>query len=204
MENIVQILVLRSLIARLGEKDFFGWWDSEVLTSAGQVALGRLFPKTGAWAGIELSIRAARLIHANLLSELRAVSLFDITQPYEKTIDDFFYRAKAKATQASDALDSKESFDIGNIVQIVSRINPDSSYDARTILASSGLISVNLIEQVISYRGQESGKLFCLGELGSQELSTQKFVKHAERLAAAYSLSSPGNLVVPYYLIKPN
>lgn len=174
------------------------------MTSAGQVVLGRLFPKTGVWAGVELSIKAAALTHSSLLSELKAVTLFDMTQPFEKNIDDCFYLEKAKTSKAVENHDSIKVFDAGFVAGIFSRINDGIRNDVGAVLALSGLIPVNVIEEVKSCRKQTTGKLYCIGELDPEELSPKKFIKFAEQLAAAYSLSLSGSLVVPYYLIKRN
>jgi hypothetical protein len=134
------------------------------LTSAGQVVLGRLFPKTGAWAGIELSIKAATLTHSSFISELKAVTLFDMTQPFEKNIDDCFYQEKAKSYISLESNYSMTVFDTGFIAGIFSRINEGDRDDVGAVLALSGLIPDNMIGEVKSCREQTTGKLYCIGD----------------------------------------
>lgn len=204
MNELKKILEFRSLIARLGEKDLFGWWDSETLTSAGRVVLSRLFPKTGTYAGIELSIEAARLTHVALLSELKAVSLFGLTQLFEKNIASYLYQCKMKDFHKVGPDNGIENaFDVRFINEI--NVQPYAGHisDISLILASSGLIAEKMIKEIAPKKKSVTGRLVCIGELSpKQEPTTEEYLHYTERLAAAYLFCSPGQLVVPYYLIK--
>ena len=204
MKNKKRILELRSLIARLGEKDLFGWWDSEALTSAGRVVLSRLFPKTGIFAGIELSMEAARITHNALVSELEAITLFNLPQTFEKAVESCFNQFKIKDLHLNGPDNgNKDVFDAGFFYEFSSPSSVGGSCDISSILVSSGLLSRSLIEEIAPKKKGITGRLVCIGELSpGQGPSTGEYLHYIERLAAAYSLSSPGRLVVPYYLIK--
>ena len=73
-----QILDLRILIARAGEKDSLSWWDSYALTEQGQWALKRLYPRYALYAGARLAIEAAAMTQAKVIARRPAVTLFGL------------------------------------------------------------------------------------------------------------------------------
>lgn len=204
MKNIKRILELRSLIARLGEKDLFGWWDSEALTSAGCVVLSRLFPKTGVFAGIGLSIEAARITHNTLVNELEAITLFNLPQIFEKAIESCFIQFKQKDMHSNGTDNGEEGiFKTGFLNELEPPLSGSDRDDIGSILVSSGLLSPFLLNEIAPKKKGIAGRLVCIGELKpGQEPSADEYVHYLERLTAAYTFSSPGCLVVPYYLIK--
>ena len=73
-----QILDLRLLIARAGERDSLAWWDSRALTEQGQWALARLYPRYAGHAGARLAIETAAIVHAKTIGHRPAVTLFGL------------------------------------------------------------------------------------------------------------------------------
>lgn len=71
-----QIVELVLMIARLGERDHRGWWQSRALGSAGRVVLRSRLPRTWRAAGIEVDIESARRRQNEIIDRNNAVHLF--------------------------------------------------------------------------------------------------------------------------------
>ena len=76
--DISHLLRCRLMIARLGERDLFHWWESNSLTDEGRYALGRLFRNTSAWAASSLAIEAARARHEAVVPPGPHITLFNL------------------------------------------------------------------------------------------------------------------------------
>ena len=63
-------------IARLGEADLFGWWNSRGFTEAGEYVLGESWPRTWQWSALEGDIFSAERKHAEVLGRPTALHLF--------------------------------------------------------------------------------------------------------------------------------
>jgi hypothetical protein len=62
-EKISDILLLRTLVATLGERMTPPWWRTQFLTEVGMRALTRVFPRTAASAALSSLLIAARMDH---------------------------------------------------------------------------------------------------------------------------------------------
>lgn len=204
MMNRKRIIELRLLIARLGEKDLFGWWDSEALTTAGRVVLSRLFPKTGNFVGFRLSIDAARIAHDALAPELEAMTLFNLPLNFEIAIENYFNKFKLNDLHSQELNNSEEDVLIAkddHELTIPSVVGGGENISS--ILVASGLLPPSLLDEIAPMKKSITGRLVCIGELNpGQEPTSEEYLSYIERLTAAYSFSSLGRLVVPYYLIK--
>jgi hypothetical protein len=89
------LLRYRLVIARLGERDLFHWWESNALSEEGRYALGRLFRHTSGWAAISLAIEAARARHEILVPPGDRITLFNLGSELENTYEAWVGRAKA-------------------------------------------------------------------------------------------------------------
>lgn len=68
-------------VARLGDADLFGWWQSRGLTKAGEYVLGGAFPRTWNWTALEGAVLSAARRHEEALSKDTAIHLFSDQLP---------------------------------------------------------------------------------------------------------------------------
>jgi hypothetical protein len=61
--QIREILLLRTIVAMLGERTTPPWWRTQFLTDVGLRALTRVFPRTAASAALSSVLMAARVEH---------------------------------------------------------------------------------------------------------------------------------------------
>lgn len=71
-----EIVELVLLVARLGESDHRGWWQSRALGSAGRVVLKSRLPRTWRAAGLEVDIQSAQRRQNEIMDRDNAVHLF--------------------------------------------------------------------------------------------------------------------------------
>lgn len=88
------LLRYRLAIARIGERDFFHWWESNALSDEGRYALGRLFRQTSTWAGIELALESARFRHDALVPPGPRITMFNLGPEIEDSFNAWLRRAK--------------------------------------------------------------------------------------------------------------
>jgi len=77
-ENCVKLLLA---VARLGEADLFGWWQSRGFSEAGEYVLAGAFPRTWNWSALEGAVLSAARRHAEVLARETAVHLFSDQLP---------------------------------------------------------------------------------------------------------------------------
>lgn len=171
--NLTDILILRAHIARLGERDFFQWWDSEAGTVTGGYVLTRLLPRTARWASIELAVSAARVRHSAYLPQIPTLHLFDLGVQFERELADRFYQLK---TEGGDQ----------------TPFGPDLPVEARTsVMAALQALGVD------AEAGDAAERAVCLGDASLIMLAEPESIVLS--LARAYGRSTPGRLVVPYF-----
>ena len=72
-------------VARLGEADLRGWWNSHGLDRVGSYVLSRSLPRTWRSAGLELDVLSARRRHEDALSgRASALHLFSDELPFRR------------------------------------------------------------------------------------------------------------------------
>ena len=71
-----QVVELVLMVARLGESDHRGWWQSRALGSAGRVVLKSRLPRTWRAAGLEVDIESAQRRQNEIIDRHNAVHLF--------------------------------------------------------------------------------------------------------------------------------
>jgi hypothetical protein len=72
---------LRALVAYLGEKHAFSWWDTVYLDPTGRRYLELNFPRSAAVAGVAAAGAAAKRLHDSRIGRSRVFHLFRF--PYE-------------------------------------------------------------------------------------------------------------------------
>ncbi|SHI39282.1 BrxE family protein [Desulfofundulus thermosubterraneus] len=97
-----RLIGCRIMIARLGERDLLNWWDSEALTPAGRIVLGRLFPRTGLWAAAELAVETAGAMHRAMMPHPGAYNLFYLGETIEQQLTRILHRQKVPADHFND------------------------------------------------------------------------------------------------------
>lgn len=170
---LLKVLRFRHLIARLGERDLFGWWDCEAGSEAGLYLLQRLFPRTARWVACDLAVRSARVRHQALVPPVPCVHLFDLGPKNEARLADLFLSLKAQGAE-----------------EVLPPVLPPTVtfQGVGQTLAACGLdpVAGDIQERTVS-----------LGDVTPDQLDAPEQL--ASQLAAAYGYSRPGQVVVPYF-----
>ncbi len=168
-----EVLRTRHLLARLGERDIFGWWDSEAGSEEGVYILQQLFPRTARWVAMDLAVRSARARHEALLPRIPCIHLFDLGPENEALIAHMVLERKSQELAAGDEpLPGPELVERG----------------VQAALAACGIAPVS---------GEVQGRAICLGDVTRDELKDPPPL--VQRLAAAYGYSRLRELVAPYF-----
>lgn len=175
------------LVARLGEKDIFNWWDSEALSWAGREALRRTFPHTWAIQSLFLACTAAREACRGLVPPGNSMTLFDLAL---RTGD---LRQELGADEARSLVQGVEGADE------YAREVAGSGANVESILVRAGACEPRDIAWVREHLGDVGERAVCIGKVAVGNLWTEEGrVLWGRRLAAAYVLGEVGRLVVPY------
>lgn len=173
------VFQVRHQIARLGENDWMRWWDSNALTDAGRYTLPRLFRRTPAWAGAHLAILAARVRHDAAVPREPLVHLFYFGEALEGAFERWLIERKAE----------------GEELEEFPQPNEEMRRSVRAALERLGISP--------SDTPAGEGATRVLGSVRAEELGNERGRSRiAQRLAAAYTASDPGQLVVPYFRLE--
>lgn len=82
-----QLIKLRVVVALLGEKKQFGWWDTSFLDGTGRSFLERCFPRTAAHAGLRSACEAACRMHDAAIGKVGVFHLFRFPAEQEQALD---------------------------------------------------------------------------------------------------------------------
>lgn len=174
------ILRLRLIVARAGEKDGLGWWDSDALSPAGAYVLQRIFPRSASWAGIELAIEAATIRHKGMLGSLPALSLFTLGAEWDHRVSGYMQHL----------LRERQVVPIPGTIQ--------SSSELAELLRESGGVTSD------DFPPPEAATLFepQVLEVGQTQnqgpLSAEEVLRLVKLLTASYTRGDKGRLLVPY------
>ncbi|MGA2226201.1 MAG: BrxE family protein [Syntrophobacteraceae bacterium] len=80
------LLKLRTLVAYLGEKDQFNWWDTNFLSITGQRFLKVNFPRSAFSAGVHSVTEAAKQLHDSRIGRGRVFHLFRLPAETEEKL----------------------------------------------------------------------------------------------------------------------
>lgn len=167
-----ELFSLRVAIARLGESDAFGWWNSYALTDVGEFALPRIFRRTPELTAAHLSLMAARLRHDQGVPKEPLIHLFNFGEAFEGSFERWLIEQKAEGQKPE--LPSKPAVD-----------------SVASALKASG---IDLVE------AEGGPDHLVLGTLREADLANPVARKKAAtRLAGAYTASERGRLVIPYF-----
>jgi len=84
--RVEQLVLLRALVAFLGEKDQCGWWECSFLGATGRKFLAITHPRSYVTAGVLAASEAARRIHDARIGKGRVYHLFRLPQSTEQRI----------------------------------------------------------------------------------------------------------------------
>ncbi len=85
--TIPDLIRLRLLVAYLGEKKQFGWWDCGFLDATGRDYLQRPFPRTAFHAALRSTTAAAVSVHDQAIGRVGAYHLFRLPVEHEEMVD---------------------------------------------------------------------------------------------------------------------
>jgi hypothetical protein len=86
---IADLLRLRAIVAFLGEKKQFGWWDSSLLDPIGQKVMLTIFPRSASISALNASAEAARKVHDERIGRGRVYHLFRLPPITEQNLHTF-------------------------------------------------------------------------------------------------------------------
>ena len=162
-------------VARLGEVDLMGWWNSHGLDQAGSFVLKRTLPRTWRSAALEIDVLSARRRHDDAFSSRRsALHLFS---------DELPFRRWAAAWLA----EQKTASDVDELLQEL------GGWDDSTALVRLGEWTGGPED------GEVIGDGLLLGRVLGSDLYDEAVLRViAHRLASAY-LGLDGTFKVPYF-----
>ena len=85
--KIAPLIQLRLLVAYLGEKKQFSWWDTAFLDATGRGFLERPFPRTAAHAALRSASEAAGRAHDAAIGRVGVFHLFRLPIEQEESLD---------------------------------------------------------------------------------------------------------------------
>jgi hypothetical protein len=84
--QVAQLALLRALVAFLGEKDQFGWWDCSFLGLTGRKYLTITHPRSHVATGVIAASEAARRVHDARIGKGRVYHLFRLPHATEQKL----------------------------------------------------------------------------------------------------------------------
>jgi len=97
---------LRAIVAFLGEKKQFGWWETSFLDDTGRGYLERCFPRTAAHAAFRSTSEAACRMHDAAIGKVGVFHLFRLPVEKEQALD--LRLAKVSYQEITSLISSKE------------------------------------------------------------------------------------------------
>lgn len=90
------LIQLRLIVGFLGEKNQFGWWDTNFLSKTGLQFLDINFPRTALAAGLNSVTEAARRLHDDRIGKGGVYHLFRFPSGVEEDLHRLFFTADQK------------------------------------------------------------------------------------------------------------
>lgn len=108
---IEQFILLRTVVGFLGEKQQFGWWDTNFLSSTGLKYLEITFPRSVFSAAITSVTEAAKRVHDNRIGKGHVYHLFRLPLSLEQQIHSHLQSDKSDKI-LSDISDRKSALNV--------------------------------------------------------------------------------------------
>jgi hypothetical protein len=165
-------------VARLGEADLAGWWNSHGLGPVGRFVLPRTFKRTWQPAALELDILSATRRHNETLASRRtALHLFSDELPIRRWASAWLAEQKT-IKERSGLFSELESWNFG---------------EAQSKLAEwAGDVPT----------GEEIGNGLLLGELSANEVEDETTMPSIARILAASYVSLGPSFRAPYFDLR--
>jgi hypothetical protein len=165
-------------VARLGEADLTGWWNSRGFGDVGEYLLTDLFPRTWAVAGAELAVLSAAKRHHDALPDRDdVVHLFG--EPFPAFAHALEWLAELKTGGDAAFLEELRSW--------------SSEADAATAIGGAG----NLVDP-----GERIGATLRLGVLPAAALREPEQVEATARSLATAYVGQGADLAIPYFDLR--
>lgn len=167
-----EIVELALAVARLGESDRRGWWQSRALGPAGRVVLKSRLPRTWRAAALEIDVESARRRHDEVISRPNAVHLFSAVWPVGRWVRAWLAETKTSLEEPALLRQLEEMSTEDLVAFLVERCGPAQS-------------------------GARKGRALLVDTVARSELLTPETVlPHVRSLAGVYAPMS--EFVVPY------
>ncbi|CAN5120858.1 hypothetical protein BH20ACT3_BH20ACT3_10920 [soil metagenome] len=162
-------------VARLGERDLFGWWRSHGLSTTGGYVLPGILRRTWHCAALELDVASAARRHQDILCRPSALHLFSDQLPYRRLA-------------AGWLAGQKLSRETGELIETLRRWTPDVA--AEELRAWAGDVPAD---------AEPVGDGLRLGRVDAADLDDPARLDDlAAQLAAGYLASDDRRLRIPY------
>ncbi len=176
--NALLLLKLRLAVARYGEMDGAGWWNTKgVLGRLGKAGLSRGFPATHYFAQARVVFAVASARCAEVFSPPACYTLWNLPPAVEDSLD----------SQWQEWCREPES-----LIPLFERVASASSTNLLDLLTALDATDSATRNQLGELKLSAQGKAVQLPGIGGLDDSTLKL------LAAAFSLGCKGAVAVPY------
>ena len=178
--ELIDLFLLRRALARMGESDWFSWWESHALSPGGRYAVERIFRRTPTLSAAHLSLATARSRHDAAVPREPLVHLFNFGEEFEGEFDRWLVGQKGEGWNPPDA--------------------PDPTAEQLKSVALALLAAgITPLEEL-----PPGEKVLVIGATSSGAMQNSDHrLQVARHLAAAYSGSAPSSLRIPIYRLKP-
>lgn len=172
------LLKLRLTVARFGEMDMMGWWNTNgVLARRGRAVLGRGFPISHSLAQAKVACTVAAARCQSLFAPPGCLTLWNLPAEVEDMLDSAWLGWCRKPEAWRPFFERLEAVQGGDLVEL---------------LTSLDLIDSATVDAVKSLRRSAEGKAVPLPGTGKAEIATIKL------LAAGFSKGERQKPAVPY------
>ena len=171
------IVELVLMVARLGERDHRGWWQSRALGSAGRVVLKFRLPRTWRAAGLEVDIESARRRHNEVIDRSNAIHLFSDVWPVGRWARAWLAETKTSPVEP-------------DLLSVFEKASADELCDQLRDRCGE------------STAGDKKGRALLLGMVSRGEIDNpETALVHVRHLAGSYA-SMSADFVVPYMEVE--
>lgn len=177
-ESVLNAVKLRIVTARYGEMDRERWWNTKgLLSSVGELAISRGFPKTHVFARCRAAFAVAAARTQEVFDPPGSFTLWRFPVEIEDRIEDAWARW----------LESPEAW-----IDFLNDVDQSSSEKLLSTMQRLGLVSDKSLNKVGKLRRGDDFRSVPL------KLNGDSVHEAIEALAAAHSLSEVGKLAVPF------
>lgn len=177
-EDTETIVKLRIVIARCGEMDRFKWWNTKgMLSSIGEMAISRGFPKTHVFARCRAVFAVAAARSDEVFNPPDSFTLWRLPVEIEDRIEDAW----------ANWLENPDPWKA-----FLGEVDEASSKSTQAVLTGLGLVSPEVAEKASKLRRADDMRSVPI-KVGMESISEAIVL-----LAAAHNSSEPGKLAVPF------